>query len=274
MDPAHLERLVAEDRAAGRLPFLVVASAGTVSTGAVDPLPRVAEIAGREGLWFHVDGAYGGFAAGVPGAPEDLRGVALADSIAIDPHKWLYAPLEAGCVLVRDRKILPATFEYRPPYYPAGPDDDRIDFHSWGPQNSRGFRALKVWLGLRLAGRDGYRTMIAEDMALARRLFDAAARHPELEAVTLGLSIATFRYVPPDMAAPAGRDEAYLDRLNAALLERLQAGGEVFLSNAVVRDRFLLRSCIVNFRTTAADVDAVPGIVVRAGGELDRQMRR
>lgn len=273
MDPADLERLVREDRAAGRLPFLVIASGGTVSTGAVDPLPRVAEIARREGLWFHVDGAYGGFAAGVSGAPEDLRGVSLADSIAIDPHKWLYAPLEAGCVLVRDRKILPATFEYRPPYYPAEKDDDRIDYHSWGPQNSRGFRALKVWLGLRLAGREGYRAMIAEDMALARRLFAAAGRHPELEPVTLGLSITTFRYVPSDLTAAAGRDEAYLDRLNAAVLERLQTDGEVFLSNAVVRGRFLLRSCIVNFRTTASDVDAVPEIVVRAGRALDREMR-
>ena len=273
MDTADLERLVREDRAAGRLPFLVVASAGTVSTGAVDPLPRIAEVARREDLWFHVDGAYGGFAAGVPGAPEDLRGVALADSIAIDPHKWLYAPLEAGCVLVRDRKILPSTFEYRPPYYPPEKDDDLIDYHSRGPQNSRGFRALKVWLGLRLAGREGYRAMIADDIALARRLFEAAGRDPELEAVTLGLSIATFRYVPRDVTAADGRDEAYLDRLNAAVLERLQGGGEVFLSNAVVRDRFLLRSCIVNFRTSAADVDAVPGVVVRIGRELDREMR-
>jgi aromatic-L-amino-acid/L-tryptophan decarboxylase len=273
MDTADLERLVQEDRAAGRLPFLVVASGGTVSTGAVDPLPRVAEIARRERLWLHVDGAYGGFAAGVPGAPEDLGGLALADSIAIDPHKWLYAPLEAGCALMRDPKILPATFEYRPPYYPAEKDDDLIDYHSYGPQNSRGFRALKVWLGLRLAGREGHHAMIAEDMALARRLSEAAGRHPELEAGTLGLSITTFRYVPADMAAPAGRDEAYLDRLNAAVLERLQTGGEVFLSNAVVHGRFLLRSCIVNFRTSAADVDAVPEIVVRAGRELDREMR-
>jgi glutamate/tyrosine decarboxylase-like PLP-dependent enzyme len=174
---------------------------------------------------------------------------------------------------VRDRRILPATFEYRPSYYPAEQDDDVIDYHSYGPQNSRGFRALKVWLGLRLAGREGYRDMIAEDMALARRLFEAARRHAELEAVTLGLSITTFRYVPRDMAAPAGRDEAYLDRLNAELLERLQRGGEVFLSNAVVDGRFLLRSCIVNFRTSAADIDAVAEIVVGAGRELDREMR-
>ena len=273
MRTEELERLIREDRAAGRLPFLVIASAGTVSTGAVDPLPRIAEIARREGLWLHVDGAYGGFAAGVPGAPEDLRGLALADSIAVDPHKWLYAPLEAGCALVRDPTILPATFEYRPPYYPPATDDGLIDYHSYGPQNSRGFRALKVWLGLRAAGREGYRAMIAEDMALARRLFEAAQRHPELDAGTLGLSITTFRYVPREMADPARRDDAYLDRLNAALLERLQHGGEIFLSNAVLGGRFLLRSCVVNFRTSAADIDAIPEIVARAGRALDREMR-
>lgn len=273
MDVRDLERLVREDRAAGRLPFLIIASAGTVSTGAVDPLPRLSEIARREGLWLHVDGAYGGFAAGVPGAPADLAGVALADSVAVDPHKWLYAPLEAGCALVRDPAILPATFEYRPPYYPAEKDEELIDYHSHGPQNSRGLRALKVWLGLRMAGRAGYRAMIAGDIALARRLFDGAARHPELEAGTLGLSITTFRYVPADLRASASRDEAYLDGLNAALLERLQAEGDVYLSNAVVRDRYLLRSCIVNFRTTEADVDAVPEIVARAGRALDREMR-
>jgi glutamate/tyrosine decarboxylase-like PLP-dependent enzyme len=104
MDPRDLEARVREDRAAGRLPFLLVASAGTVSTGAVDPLPRLSEIARREGLWLHVDGAYGGFAAGIEGVPADLAGLALADSVAIDPHKWLYAPLEAGCALVRDAK--------------------------------------------------------------------------------------------------------------------------------------------------------------------------
>jgi len=273
MDTAELERLVREDRAAGFMPFLVVASGGTVSTGAVDPLPRIAEIARREGLWFHVDGAYGGFAAGVEGAPEDLKGLALADSVAVDPHKWLYAPLEAGCVLVRDPEILRATFEYRPPYYPAERDGDLIDYHSHGPQNSRGFRALKVWLGLRLAGREGYRAMIAEDMALARRLHEAVSRHPELEAVTQGLSVTTFRYIPPEMASSAARDDAYLDRLNAALLERLQRGGEVYLSNAVVHGHFLLRTCIVNFRTSAGDVDAVPEIVAREGRALDREMR-
>jgi aromatic-L-amino-acid/L-tryptophan decarboxylase len=274
MDVSDLERLVREDRSAGRLPFLVVASAGTVSTGAVDPLRRLAEVCREEGLWLHVDGAYGGFAAGVEGAPSDLTGLGLADSVAVDPHKWLYAPLEAGCALVRDPALLRATFEYRPPYYPAEKEEDLVDYHSYGPQNSRGLRALKVWLGLRVAGRDGYRRMIADDIALARRLFDAAARHPELEAFTAGLSITTFRYVPPDMAdRKPGRDEAYLDALNAALVECLQREGEIYLSNAVVKGRFLLRTCIVNFRTTESDIDAIPEIVARAGRALDGQMR-
>ncbi len=273
MDAADLERLVREDREAGRMPFLVVASGGTVSTGAVDPLPRIAAVARRHGLWLHVDGAYGGFAAGVPGAPDDLSGLAEADSVAVDPHKWLYAPLEAGCALVRDPALLRATFEYRPPYYRRDEGDGLIDYHSYGPQNSRGLRALKVWLGLRMAGREGYRAMIAGDIALARRLHEAVGRHPELEAWSIGLSITTFRYVPADLRKAASRDEAYLDRLNAALVERLQSDGDVYLSNAVVRDRYLLRSCIVNFRTTEADVDAVPEIVARAGRELDRRMR-
>ncbi len=273
LDVGALERRIREDRAGGLHPFLVVGTAGTVSTGAVDPLPRMAEVCRREGLWLHVDGAYGGFAAGVPGAPEDLAGLAMADSIAVDPHKWLYAPLEAGCTLVRDARSLGDAFEYRPAYYQSHDDlEGAVDFHSRGLQNSRGFRALKVWLGLRLAGQRGYRRMIADDIALAQALFDAASRHGELEAVTRGLSIATFRYVPEDMAGGA-RDEAYLDRLNRELVEALQRGGEAYLSNAVVGGRYVLRACIVNFRTTERDVAAVPEIVARAGRALDRTLR-
>ncbi len=274
MDVAGLERLLAEDRAAGRLPFLVVGSGGTVSTGAVDDLPRLAEICRRENLWFHVDGAYGGFAAGVEGAPRELSGLALADSVAVDPHKWLYVPLEAGCTLLRDPAALRAAFEYRPPYYPEPEAEDLIDYHASGPQNSRGFRALKVWLALRQSGANGCRRMIARDIALARRLYDAAARHPELEAVTTGLSVTTFRFVPRDMASgSAPRDEEYLDRLNMELSERLQAGGEVYPSHAVVGGRTVVRTCIVNFRTSEEDADAIPEIAARAGRELDSERR-
>jgi aromatic-L-amino-acid decarboxylase len=276
MDVDALRRQIREDRSAGWLPFLVAATGGTVSTGAVDPLPRIAAICKDEGLWFHVDGAYGGFAAAIPGAPEDLRGLALADSVAVDPHKWLYAPLEAGCALVRRREDLRDTFEYRPSYYhlrEEGAKDEAINYYQYGPQNSRGFRALKVWLGLRLAGQRGYRRMIADDMALARALFEAAERDPELEAFTVGLSVTTFRYVPEELAGKTAKDEEYLDRLNTELLTRLQQGGEVYLSNAVVRGRFVLRSCIVNFRTTAEDIDAVPEIVTRVGRQVHQDLK-
>jgi glutamate/tyrosine decarboxylase-like PLP-dependent enzyme len=242
----------------------------------VDPLARIAAVCREEGLWFHVDAAYGGFAAVVPGAPEDLRGLALADSIAVDPHKWLYAPLEAGCALVRRREDLRDTFEYRPSYYhlrEEGAKDEAINYYQYGPQNSRGFRALKVWLGLRLAGQRGYRLMIADDMALARALFEAAERHAELEAFTVGLSVTTFRYVPEELAGKTAKDEEYLDRLNTELLTRLQQGGEVYLSNAVVRGRFVLRSCVVNFRTTAEDIAAVPEIVTRVGRQVHQDLK-
>jgi glutamate/tyrosine decarboxylase-like PLP-dependent enzyme len=153
MDVAALRAAVERDRAAGELPMMVVGTAGSVSTGAVDPLGEIAELCRSEKIWFHVDGAYGAFAAALPDAPADLRMLSLADSVAMDPHKWLYAPLEAGCVLVRDAERLRAAFAYHPPYYHFG--EEATNYVDVGPQNSRGFRALKVWLALRLVGREG-----------------------------------------------------------------------------------------------------------------------
>ena len=275
MDIAKLEASVREDRATGLLPFLVVGAAGTVGTGAIDPLPAIAGVAARERLWFHVDGAYGAPAAALDDAPPDLRGLAQADSIALDPHKWLYAPLEAGCTLVRDPKSLVDAFSFHPAYYRFGDprdEDPQTNYYEMGPQNSRGFRALKVWLGLKQAGRAGQIKMIRDDIALASALDRAVAARTDLEAVTCNLSIATFRYLPPDLK---GRAEAreYLDALNEEVLERLKVGGEAFLSNAVVDGRFVLRACIVNFRTTRADVEALPEIVARLGREADAKMR-
>ena len=277
MDPAALERAIEDDARDGHLPMLVVGTAGSVSTGAVDPLRAIHAICRARSLWFHVDAAYGGPAAALAEADPDLKALALADSVAIDPHKWLYAPLEAGCALVRDRALLRDTFAYHPPYYPAekAGEDPPVFFHEFGPQNSRGFRALKVWLGLRQAGRAGYERMIRDDIALARRLHERAAANPELEAATCALSIATFRYVPSDLPA-ASNDVTlgeYLNQLNQALMERLMACGEAFVSNAVIDGRFLLRACIVNFRTTEEDIDALPEIVVRHGRALDQTLR-
>jgi aromatic-L-amino-acid/L-tryptophan decarboxylase len=260
-----LQAAIAADRDAGARPFLVVGAAGTVATGAVDPLRELAALSADEGLWFHVDGAYGGLAASLPEASEDLKALALADSVAIDPHKWLYVPVEAGCALVRDPQALLDAFSYRPSYFHL--TEGQTNFYQYGPQNSRGFRALKVWLALRQAGRNGYEAMIREDCRLARLAFDLADDDPELEAATYGLSIATFRY------APDGVPDDELDALNEALLDRLERGGEVFLSNAILDGRFFLRLCIVNFRTTEADVRALPKIVKRGGAELRSSAR-
>lgn len=273
MDTAALRAAIDRDRAAGDLPMMVVGTAGSVSTGAVDPLVEIAAICRDSGLWFHVDGAYGAFAAALPDAPAELRALALADSVAMDPHKWLYAPLEAGCVLVRDAERLRKAFAYHPPYYHFG--QEATNYVDLGPQNSRGFRALKVWLALRQVGRNGYVRMIGDDIRLTRQLHAAVSAHPELEPFTLALSISTFRYVPRDLRASAGseRIEAYLDTLNQELLERLQLSGEAFVSNAVIRGRYVLRACIVNFNTTLADVEALPGIVARLGRETDAELR-
>jgi len=273
MNVAELRSAIEHDRAAGELPMMVVGTAGSVSTGAVDPLTEIAELCRREKIWFHVDGAYGAFAAALPDAPAELRALSLADSVAMDPHKWLYAPLETGCILVRDAERLRNAFSYHPPYYHFG--QEATNFVDLGPQNSRGFRALKVWLALRQVGRDGYVRMISDDVRLTRSLHDAVSAHAELEPFTLALSISTFRYVPRDLRTRLGEErvERYLDSLNEELLERIQLSGEAFVSNAVIRDRYVLRACIVNFNTTLADVEALPEIVARIGRETDEELR-
>ena len=278
MDTARLRLEIERDREAGDLPFLVVGQAGSVSTGAVDPLREIAAICREHALWFHVDGAYGAPAAALPDASDDLKALREADSVAVDPHKWLYAPLEAGCALVRNARLLVETFSHRPPYYhfhEGVGDDEMVQYFEYGFQNSRGFRALKVWLGLQQAGREGCVRMIADDIGVAQALYRAAEKHPELEAVTQTLSITTFRYVPVNLRENTDSAEVqeYLNKLNTALLERIQRGGEAFLTNAVIGGRFVLRACVVNFHSTPADAEAVAGIVVRLGREVDRELR-
>jgi glutamate/tyrosine decarboxylase-like PLP-dependent enzyme len=276
MKTNDLERKIESDKRRGRVPFLVVGTAGTVQTGAIDPLPEIAETCRENDLWFHVDGAYGAFAAILPDAPRDLVGMRRADSVALDPHKWLYAPLEAGCVLVKREVLLKKTFSHHPAYYrfeKAG-GEEPLNYYEYGPQNSRGFRALKVWMALRQVGLKGYSKMISDDVKLARRLSVLVGQNKELEPLTYGLSITTFRYVPVDLRQSTKRSEKYLNKLNAVLLERLQTGGELFPSNAVIGGKFALRCCIVNFRTSTRDIEAIPAIVVRTGRHVDSELRK
>jgi len=270
-----LREAIAKDKADGQIPIMIVGAAGTVGTGAVDPLYEIAEICKEYQLWFHVDGAYGAPAILSPRAPSQIHGMTLADSIALDPHKWLYSPLEAGCALVRDPRQLQAAFSHHPTYYrfDGTPDDPTINFHEYGMQNSRGFRALKVWLAIKQAGVEGYRRMIDDDIMLAERMYEAVKAHPELEALSQHLSITTFRYVPTDVNTGDPNTAAYLDTLNEAIVARIQEGGEAFLSNAQVNGKYALRACIVNFRTELDDVLAVPDIVARIGSQLHGELR-
>lgn len=264
MDVGALEQRIRADEAAGDLPFMVVGTAGSVATGAVDPLPEIAEICSAHDLWFHVDGAYGGFGVVSPEAPPALLALSGADSVAVDPHKWLYVPIEAGCALVRDPAVLHGTFSFKPAYFHFDEETAQApNYYEYGPQSTRGFRALKVWLQLQAAGRQGYEQMISDNIRLARRLFDAAEAHEELEALTTNLSITTFRYVPAGVS-----DDGYLNVLNAELVGRVQTSGEAYVSNAIIDGKFALRACLVNFRTTADDVDTLPDLAIRLGRDL------
>jgi glutamate/tyrosine decarboxylase-like PLP-dependent enzyme len=271
MDLTALREQIVADINAGDRPAVVVGNAGSVSTGAIDPLPELAALCREFDLWFHVDGAYGGLAAVLPDAPSALAGIRDADSVAVDPHKWLYAPLEAGCALVRDPEKLRAAFAYHPVYYHFGVE--ATNYFDLGPQNSRGFRALKVWLALQQVGREGYEQMISDDIRLAQALFERISEYVELEALTQSLSITTFRYVPIDLDSNDEKAASYLDKLNLELLTRLQASGEAYLSNAVIHGKFALRACIVNFRTSLADIEALLAIVVRIGSALNLELR-
>jgi len=281
MNAQALRTQIQEDIAEGNRPFLVVGTAGTVSTGAVDPLCEIAAICREYDLWFHVDGAYGGIAAlllhnneGIEVSP-DLKGIREADSVAIDPHKWLYAPLEAGCVLVRNAALLRDAFSSHHPSYYHFDDmgEHTVDYYEYGLQNSRGFRALKVWLALRQVGREGYVRMMADDITLSQELYRLVERQPELQAFTQNLSITTFRYVPRDLNLELAEADTYLNQLNTEILTRMQKSGEAFISNAVIQNTFLLRACIVNFRTSLEDIEALVDLVIRIGRQVDMLLR-
>ncbi|MEO8580745.1 MAG: aminotransferase class V-fold PLP-dependent enzyme [Gemmatimonadales bacterium] len=274
--PDELRKQIQADRAAGLYPFMVVGTAGTVGTGAIDPLPEIAKICTEFNLWFHVDGAYGAPAVALDDASADLKGLRLADSIAIDPHKWLYSSLEAGCVLTRHPEALRDAFAFKPPYYQFDDNEGQEvkNYFEYGPQNSRSFRALKIWLGFQQAGASGYRRMIADDIALAEKLHEFVGKQELLEQGTLSLSIATFRYVPTDLRGRSANGVTeYLNELNARIVTAVRLSGRAFISNAHLGERYMLRACIVNFRTALADVKELPALVVSLGRDLDKRIR-
>ncbi|GAA2794401.1 aspartate aminotransferase family protein [Kitasatospora paracochleata] len=263
LDLAALRAAIAEDRAAGRLPFLVVASAGTVGTGAVDPFDPIADLCAEEELWLHVDGAYGAFGALDPVIAHLYAGMDRADSLALDPHKWLGVPVDCGCALVRDPEELRSTFSLVPSYLRDEAAGALGWFSEYGTEQTRPFRSLKVWASIAHRGRAGVAADIARCTELARTLGELVAADPELELVApVETSIVAFRY------RPAGIDEKRLDTVNKELPVAVQLRGRVFVTGALHRGREMLRACLLNAATTEADLRLLLEEVRSAGAEL------
>jgi aromatic-L-amino-acid/L-tryptophan decarboxylase len=247
-----LRTAIAADEAAGRMPLLVVANAGTTATGAVDPFHELSQICRERNIWLHVDGAYGAFACLSERGRHALAGMELADSITLDPHKWLYQPVELGALLVRDGSALRRGFEISPEFLKdVEAADGEVNFSDRGLQLTRSCRALKLWISLRYFGVSAFRTAIDYCLDLALHAQDRIESSPELELMSpASLGVVTFRRHPSDVD-----DEAILERINASIAEQIERGGEVFISTARVRGRYVLRLCILNHSTSQAEVD-------------------
>ena len=263
MVPSKLEQAIRSDEAQGLTAVAVVASAGTVNTGAIDPLGEIADIAHAHGAWMHVDGAYGALAA--IAVPEKFGGLALADSLSLDPHKWLYQPLDCGCLLYRDLAMARKTFAYTGDYAKQLSDDpvEGFAFFEESIELSRRCRGLKLWLSLRYHGMEAFRAAIKKDLNSAQRLAAAVAKCPVLELMGQGeLSVVCFRHLLNKEASIEERN-----RFNAVLMKRIIARGKVYLSNATLEGKFCLRACIVNHLTKESDIDAVVPEVLAAAEE-------
>jgi glutamate/tyrosine decarboxylase-like PLP-dependent enzyme len=269
MNVSSLRQRIESDLDSGFRPFCVVASAGTVNTGAVDSFDDIAAVAREFDLWFHIDGAYGAPAVLDPGKKDLFKGLERADSVSLDPHKWLYVPVDAGCLLFRDEATVRATFnsedaDYIKVHGLSG--DETFAFWDYGIELSRRFRALKVGLTLRYYGARRMAEAITGDIALAGYLAQLVDDADDFELLTpVELSICCFRYRPPGVDT----DEE-LDRLNEQILPVVQKGGQAYVSNATVNGHFSLRACITNFRTTKADIERTVEVIREAAKHVQK----
>jgi aromatic-L-amino-acid decarboxylase len=281
IDIDDLVTKITHDLEAGDLPFCIVANAGTVVTGAFDPLAEIGEVARRFKLWMHVDACYGGFAALAPSARPLFDAIREADSVSLDPHKWLYLPVDCGCILYREPEAARATFAHEADYTRviAGEADEAFAFWDYGPELSRRFRALKVWTVLKVIGVRALGAAIEGNLACARYLERLVQASDDFEMLApVELSIFCFRYVPPQLKralAAAGaierrRFNEHLDALNERLLVTLQQEGSSYLSNARIADRFALRGCVMNYRTTSRDMEILLDDLRRAAALLNQ----
>ncbi|NHN41058.1 aspartate aminotransferase family protein [Halorubellus sp. JP-L1] len=290
MDVDALEARLDADEADGDQPFCVVAQAGSINVSAIDPLDEIASVCDDRDLWFHVDGACGAVGAMLPELADRYAGIERADSVTLDPHKWLNVSYECGAVLVHDRETLAETFAMDASYLRGSVAEtpEEFDYYEFGPQMSRGFRALKVWASLKQLGVEGYRENLRGGIARAAHLDERVRDHDDFEAVQEpNLFIYSFRYVPADLRAalddargdetdpgePMDRVHQYLDRLNQAIVDEVVDSGLAFLTTTTVHDRRTLRTSICNHRTTDDDVDVVFEALADTGARLDADWR-
>jgi len=257
-----------------RRPFCLIGNAGTVNTGAVDRLDDLAEIAARHQLWFHVDGAYGAFGAMAPEARPLFNGIEKANSLAMDPHKWLNIPIEAGCILLRDWADLTDTFSLTPPYLRDAFTAGDVNLRESGFELTRTNRELKIWLALRQYGKAHYQQLITNHLALTRWLADWVEKAEDFEVVSQpSLSICCFRFVPPDLKPLTEESESYLNKLNQAVEKALAEDGRALVSATILGGKHTLRACIVNHRVTRAGVEQTLLFLREIGHKLDSQLR-
>jgi glutamate/tyrosine decarboxylase-like PLP-dependent enzyme len=259
-----LRESIARDRASGLLPLMVVANAGTTNTGSVDPMPQIADVCEQEDVWMHVDAAYGGFAVLTDIGRRVLAGIERADSVTLDPHKWLFIPFECGCLLARDPNRLKAAFQILPEYLAdAQTGHEAVNFADYGEQLTRYARAIKVWMSVSYFGTDAIRDAIDRGMMLARRLEARIREASGLEIVAPArFGVVCFRVRPKDV------DDAALDTLNERVLARVVGDGRYFISSTRLRGAFALRACILGFRTTEEDIDGLVRAVAEAASDV------
>jgi aromatic-L-amino-acid/L-tryptophan decarboxylase len=277
LDPEALERMLEEDSANGCLPLCVVAQVGSINVGVIDPLEAIARICSDRGIWFHADGACGAFGAMLPELKARYAGLERADSVTLDPHKWLYIPYECGCVLVREPEKLRRTFSIAAPYLRGTlpTEYSSIDFFEYGPQMSRGFNALKVWMTLKQYGVEGYQKLLRQNLLCTRRMYELVEGSDGFESMhSPQLFIYSFRYCPKDLKQSSGADaDAYLDRLNQLIADEITASGLAFIMTTRIRGRVVLRISVCSHRTTLQDIEQVFAALGSIAQKLDRQER-
>jgi glutamate/tyrosine decarboxylase-like PLP-dependent enzyme len=266
MDPVALSEALAEDREAGRTPVVVCASAGATNTGVVDPLRAIGEVCRRHGVWYHIDGAYGGFAVLTEEGREALDGIETADSVTLDPHKWLFQPYEVGCLMVRDTRRLHEAFHILPEYLQdVALGQEHVNFADRGLQLTRRTHAVKIWASIQAHGLGAFREAIREGMALTRRSQDYLESSEDHEVLCpAGLGVVCFRFRPQH----SGLDSAALEALNTRIQDRIIQDGFAMMSSTRLRGEYALRMCILNYRTTWGDVEATLDRIRSLGHEL------